>query len=130
MWNILVVDDNFINRKLVVQTLMPYAICDVAANGNEAIVAYDLSVQNDMPYDLILLDVSMPEVDGLDVLKQIRSKEKMCGIDKAAGIPIFMLTAYTEPRNDAQDEGCNLYILKPIQADDLIAKIKEFLKES
>jgi two-component system chemotaxis response regulator CheY len=124
MWRILVVDDNFVNRKLIIEVLKGQAECDIAATGKEAIEAYDLSIENDEPYDLILLDISMPEMDGMAVLEYIRKNELSSGIDLGEGIPIIMVTAYQEPFEAASQKGCDDYILKPIQPETLVSKIK------
>jgi two-component system chemotaxis response regulator CheY len=124
MWRILVVDDNFTNRKLLLDILEDYAKCDVAVNGREAIDAFNLSLK-EKPYDLILLDIAMPEINGLEVLQVIRESEQKAGIDLGDGIPIIMVTAYKQPFIEAFDRGCDNYIIKPIDPDELIQKIKE-----
>lgn len=125
MWKVLVVDDNFVNRKFLVEILKGKAVCDVAANGNEALVAYDLSVKEDRPYDAILLDIAMPEMDGIQVLEKIRGNERSRGIMLGDGIPVIMVTAYKQPFMDAFNKGCDDYLLKPIDPDVLINKIEE-----
>lgn len=129
MWRILVVDDNFLNRKLIVKILQDKADCDIASDGKEAIEAYEISKKENNPYDIILLDIAMPEVDGLEVLKTIRAQEKQDGVMLGDGVPIIMVTAYKSPFLEAFDQGCDDYILKPIFSEKLIAKIKEKLKE-
>ena len=128
MWRILIVDDNFSNRKLLLDILEDHARCDVAANGREAIDAFNQSVP-DTPYQLILLDIAMPEVNGLEVLKMIRDAEKKSGIELGDGIPVIMVTAYKQPFIEAFDRGCDDYILKPIDPDELVQKIKDKIGE-
>jgi two-component system chemotaxis response regulator CheY len=65
MWHILVVDDNPNNCMLLVSTLEDLAECDVAENGEDALVAYDKSLENKKPYDAIRLDIAMPGIDGV-----------------------------------------------------------------
>ena len=125
MWNILVVDDNFFNRKLLVEILKDKANCDIAANAEEALEAYTNSVTNTKPYDVILLDIAMPGESGLDVLTKIRKEEESRGIKLGKGIPIIMVTAHKEPLFSAFDRGCDDYIVKPVCGDSLIAKIAE-----
>jgi two-component system chemotaxis response regulator CheY len=126
MWRILIVDDNFLNRKLLLAILEKYAVCDIAANGREAIEAFNNSLHADR-YDLILLDIAMPEVNGLDVLKMIRENEAKSGIELGDGIPVIMITAYKQPCIEAFERGCDDYILKPVVAHELIEKIKNKL---
>lgn len=126
MYKILVVDDNFANRQLIIEILKDLADCDIAVNGKEAIEAYNKSL-NGNKYDLILLDIAMPEIDGIEFLKILRQNEKNAGIELGDGIPIIMITAYKEPVIEAFNYGCDDYILKPVDADILIEKIKEKL---
>jgi len=123
LWRILIVDDNFVNRKLLLEILKNTAQCDVASNGKEGVEAYRLAIQENKPYHLILLDVAMPEMDGLEVLRTIRSYEQSQGVTLGEGIPIIMVTAFKDPVFDAFNKGCDDYMLKPIQADVLIDKI-------
>ncbi|MBN1521910.1 MAG: response regulator [Candidatus Aureabacteria bacterium] len=128
MWKILLVDDNFSGRKLVMKTLEGKAKCDIATNGNEALQAYELSLKENKPYDVILLDIEMPEVDGLEVLKRIRQKEEESGVKRGQEIPIIMLTVHREPFSDAFKKGCDDYIVQPIRPDFLIERIEKHVK--
>ncbi|MCP3893738.1 MAG: response regulator, partial [Bacteroides sp.] len=113
MWRILVADDVQVNRELVLDILDGYAECDVAADGKEAIEKINASLP-DAPYDLLLLDIAMPEVNGLDVLKRIRDNEGDAGIPLGDGMPVIMVTAYTQPCIESFDRGCDDYIVKPV----------------
>lgn len=125
MWKVLVVDDYLDNRELMVTLLDGKAKCDEAEDGEAALRAYNESVKSKEPYDFILLDVAMPGMDGIDVLHEIRSKERAGGVDLGEGIPIIMVTAYKESFMDAFNHGCDDYILKPIDVDQLISKMQE-----
>ena len=63
MHKILIVDDNFENRQLLAEILRETAVCDFAATGKEAIEAYNLSLQKEDYYSLILLDIELPGVN-------------------------------------------------------------------
>lgn len=75
-------------------------------------------------YDLIMTDINMPIMDGLKLVKRIRSDEKH------AQTPIIVITTEgsTEDRQRAMALGANAYITKPIQAPQVIQKVKELLK--
>jgi two-component system chemotaxis response regulator CheY len=75
-------------------------------------------------YDLILTDINMPIMDGLKLVKKIRSDAQH------AGTPIIIITTEgsTEDRQRAMALGANAYITKPIQAPQVIQKVKELLK--
>lgn len=129
MWKILIVDDDYANRLLLLEILKDEAECEVAVNGKEAIDQYEAALP-DKPFDLILLDIAMPEVDGIKCLKTIRDKEKEKGIEAEKRIPIIMVTAYKETLVKAFNQGCDDYILKPIDGNALIEKMKEKLGDS
>lgn len=126
MWKILVVDDNYENRELIAEILRDVAKCDVASNGKEAIDSYNASLQEN-PYDLILLDIEMPEINGLELLRKIRQSEEAADIPLGEGVAIIMVTAHKKPFLDAFYQGCNDYLIKPIDPQKLIQKIEKKL---
>lgn len=128
MWKILIVDDNMENRELLGEILRDIATCDMVGSGQEAIEAYNRSLQGES-YDLILLDIAMPDIDGLEILRKIRDNEQNAGIDLGDGIPIIMVTAHKKPFLDAFYQGCTDYIVKPINPEKLISKIEQKLKK-
>jgi CheY-like chemotaxis protein len=124
MWKILVVDDNQANRQLLVEVLSDHAQCDTAANGREAFDMYRAGLTKKKPYELILLDIAMPEVDGLAFLEMVRDLEASHGVEIGDGVPIIMVTAFDQPFMRAFNLGCDDYILKPVDPDQLVNKIK------
>ena len=71
----LVVEDDLVSRQLLQTILSRYGECNVAVNGKEALSAFSLAWKALQPYDLICLDVMMPEMDGQETLRQIRKIE-------------------------------------------------------
>lgn len=126
MWKILVVDDNYENRALTAEILRDMAQCDMASNAAEAISAYNTSL-GAAPYDVILLDIEMPGMNGLELLRKIRQSEEAAGIPLGEGVLVIMVTVHREPFLEAFYQGCNDYIFKPIDPQKLIAKIKKKL---
>lgn len=129
MWKVLVVDDNHNNCELLVSTLDGMAHCDVAHSGEEALKCYQAALKDVSPYDVILLDIAMPGLDGVDVLKFIRSQEEERGVGPDKGVVIFMVTAHKEPFINAFNVGCDDYILKPIDPDHVITKMTQRLNK-
>jgi len=129
MYKFLIVDDNFENRQLLAEILREVAVCDFAANGKEAVEAYNFALEQENPYSLILLDIELPEVDGLDLLGKIRESEKAAGIDLGDGVPIIIVTAYEKRFLEAFNKGCDDYLLKPINADALLEKIANIFEK-
>ena len=122
MWKILVVDDNEVNRELLIEILREYAICDSAENGEAGFSAYARELEKKKPYDVILCDIDMPVMNGLQLLSKIREGEASTGVARIDGIPIIMVTAHQEPFMDAFKRGCDDYILKPVNPGQLLMK--------
>ncbi len=72
----LIAEDEFVGRKLLSTFLAPLFVIDVAVNGKEAVEAYKLAYEEGDPYSLILMDIMMPEQDGLSALEEIRFLRK------------------------------------------------------
>ena len=125
MHRILIVDDNFENRQLLAEILREVAECDFAATAKEAIDAYNLSLQKHDSYSLILLDLELPGMNGMEILEKIRESEKNAGIPLGEGIIIMIVTAYEKRFLEAFNRGCDDYILKPIDPGTLLNKIAE-----
>jgi len=99
---------------------------ELAANGQEALVAYQRSVIK-KPFNLILLDIIMPGLSGLEVLEMIRQDENSRQIADQNRLPIIMLTALKDSwQQDAESEGCHGYIVKPFKSEELLAAVKKF----
>jgi CheY-like chemotaxis protein len=116
---ILVAEDNLVNQKLVVRLLEKQGHeVDVASDGRQA-----LALSLHKHYDLILMDVQMPEVDGLEAPRQIRERESGIG----GRTPILMLTASAMlgDKERCLAAGADGYLPKPVNLERLIAAIDE-----
>ncbi len=127
----LIVDDDSLCRELLRVTLSPYARCDLAFDGTEAIDAVRLALQDGRPYDLICLDIMMPGSDGHEVLDAIRQMEHARGIVGSDGTKIIMTTAVMDSKHciRAFEEGCESYYTKPIHAAEFLEKVGELVGE-
>lgn len=126
---ILIVEDDFISRLVLQKILSPYGACDIAVNGREAVTAFTLALEEGNSYDLICLDIMMPEMDGKDALKIIREKERQKNIAPGNETKIIMTTALDTPKDvvDAfYQGGCTSYMVKPIERKKLLDLIKEY----
>lgn len=117
---LLLVEDNLINQKVATLMLkhMGYS-ADIANNGTEAV---DLISRH--AYDLILMDCLMPEMDGLEATRVIRSRS-----DYGATVPIIAMTAnaFAEDRLACLAAGMSDYLAKPVREAELSAKLKHWL---
>ncbi len=117
---LLVAEDNVVNQRVAVRILEKAGYsCDVAANGLEAVEA----VKN-IPYDGVLMDCQMPEMDGYEATRQIRRLGGERGL-----IPIFAASAgvSAEERQRCESAGMNDFISKPIRAEQLLLMLREKL---
>ena len=118
--HILLAEDNLVNQKLAVRLLQRWGHGVVAVNnGREAVERIDRE-----RFDLVLMDVSMPEMNGLEATAMIRSK-----YPRAGRIPIIAMTAHAliGDREMCLRAGMDGYVSKPIRPDDLLAAIREVL---
>ena len=115
----LLAEDDFASRKFIDKYLSQYGECDVTVDGEEAVDAYMMALEDGEPYDLVCLDVMMPVLDGYQVLKAMRDIEAERGITKDQRVKIIMTTALNEERNvkKAFELGCEAYSGKPIDVD-------------
>jgi len=126
MMRILIVEDDFTARRLLKDILSPYGDCDIVVDGNEAVQAFRLACQEKYPYALICLDIMMPNVDGYEALKQIRSMERELGIKGSEEVKVIMVTALDDPKTVIRiyKEGATSYIVKPIEKARLLKEIR------
>ena len=125
--NILVVDDDSASCGLMGVLLSEYGQCDYAANGAEAVEMVTTSLDDKMPYDLICLDIMMPEMDGMEALKKIREIEQAHRIDIKNGSKVIMTTTASQVSKTmkAFHFGCSGYLVKPISKDNLAKEINK-----
>ena len=119
---ILLAEDNLINQEIIVDLLSDLHLSvDVAANGNEAVALAEAYA-----YDLVLMDMYMPELDGLEATRRIRA------LPTGARTPIVALTAnaFEEDRERCLAAGMNDYLAKPVEPDDFFAMLLNWLVRS
>lgn len=122
MMKILIAEDDLVSRKFLSKALAKFGDCDLVIDGLEAIDAYMMAMREEEPYDLICLDIMMPKVDGVKVLKTIRNLELQNNIPAEKHVKIIMTTALGETQvvQTSFEEGCDAYASKPIDMMKLI----------
>jgi CheY-like chemotaxis protein len=126
MWKVLVAEDDAENRKIVLDALKNIAECSAAATGQEALDLYQKSRKTKAPFDFALLDVTMPQVDGFEVLKAIRQEEERSNQRKRETL-VIMITAYRDSLMEKYNMGWDDFITKPVEASHLIDHMKNLL---
>ena len=123
----LIVEDDFPSCKIMEEYLFEYGDCTTAANGAEGVEAFRNALDAGAPYDLVCLDIMMPEMDGHEALRTIRQIEQKYGIFDPSGVSVIMTTAKDRSRDmiEAFDEGCASYIVKPVDQEKLVAEMQK-----
>jgi len=121
--NILLVDDSKASRRITIEILNPFKLNIVEAeNGSQAIELYQKQ-----PFSLILMDLEMNDVNGIDVVKKIRLSE-----DKEKRLPIIAISAHSsdEKKLEALVAGFDEYLSKPLMGKDLIQTLNRWLNKA
>ena len=122
----LIVEDEFLSRKVLRSFLMTLFEVDIVVNGREAVEAFKLSHTEKRPYDLILMDIMMPEVDGIEALQKIRTIETENHF--RPGVKVIMTTALDDPQTVIKtfyDGEASAYIVKPVAKDKLYNELEK-----
>ncbi|KAF1076209.1 response regulator [Halodesulfovibrio sp. MK-HDV] len=123
----LIVDDDFDSRRLVQKILHPYGYSDLAADGEEGVEAFQQALKAGEPYDVVTLDIMMPNVDGQEALREIRDLEKEHGILPEQGAKVIMISGLDDSQevHDAFFLGnATSFIVKPIRKRALLEEIQ------
>jgi two-component system chemotaxis response regulator CheY len=123
----LIVDDDFYSRSMIHDMLRPFADCDIAVNGEEAVFAFRKALDNDNPYDLICLDLVMPEMDGQEALQEIRAIEEERNTHPLKQAKIIV-TTMLDDKKETHDAfflgGATSYLVKPIDEGKLLGELR------
>ncbi len=124
---ILIVEDDMVSRRFLQKFLKQYGECDVVVDGIEALDAFLFSLKSNDPYDLICLDIMMPKVDGIKVLKSIRELEAQKGILPEARSKVIMTTALNSAElvQKAFELGCEGFASKPLDTVKFVEVMKK-----
>lgn len=123
--SILIVDDEQDIRDSLESRLKPAGFrVQTASSGQEAVATF-IKYFYDGPFDVILLDINLPDMGGIDVLKLLRQEEELRGVKDIDGVIVVMQTGVKESWMDAFQKGCDDYIIKPYSFQELLNKINE-----
>jgi CheY-like chemotaxis protein len=127
----LLAEDVEINREILISLLEPSAmIIDCAENGVQAV---ELFTENPEKYDLIFMDVQMPEMDGFEATRRIRAFEeerrKKITQEQPRGVPIIAMTAnvFREDVEKCLASGMNGHVGKPVDFNEVLAMLQKYL---
>jgi len=125
---VLIVEDNTINLEMIEMLMKPFTKkADLAKDGLIATEYFNKSIDSGNYYDLVLLDIMLPKMDGQTLLQEFRKKEIKNGIISGKGCKIIMVSALNDAGNimEAFKNQCDGYLTKPYNKNSLIAELKK-----
>ena len=124
---ILIVEDDFLSRTLLQEFLNSYGPSYIAVNGKEAVEAARIALEAKEPYDVICMDIMMPEMDGQTALQEIRAMEGAMGVKPDKRSKILMTTALDDPKSVVASyrSQCDAYLVKPITRKKLTEELRK-----
>jgi len=124
----LAVEDDLSSRLLLKKFLSRYGECEVAVNGREAVEAFQSTSQRGQKYDLICMDLTMPEMDGREAVRQVRAIEAASGLSPKDGAKIIIMTGVDDMKEMIQcfEDFSDAYLIKPINLVNLMRHLKAY----
>jgi HD-like signal output (HDOD) protein len=130
---VLIVDDEMVSCTKLELIMENFGECHTAENGDDALALFHEAHQDQDPFDLIMLDINLPGMDGIQLLSAIRNAERELDIDKAHRAKILMTTSYRDKDRivASVQSGCDDYIGKPFDLNLIRDKLGKLgIKES
>jgi len=123
----LIVEDDFTSRLILQSFLKDYGPTHIAVNGKEAVEAVRLGLDAGEPYDLICMDIMMPEMNGQQAVKEIRGLEMARGILSSQGSKIVMTSVLCDMKTvcAAYASLCDAYLVKPVSQQHLLQELRK-----
>jgi len=124
---ILIVEDEASSRLLLKSFLSEYGDISLAEDGGKAVELFNAAVKSGDYFDLVVLDIKLPVMGGLDVLKTIRAVEADNGIAGTDGTKVIMSTALSDHKSVlvAFREQCEIYLVKPVEKAMLVESMRK-----
>ena len=122
---ILVADDEMVSRGKLQTIMSRFGRCKAVAGGTKAMEAFEQAWKARDAYDVIMLDISMPDLAGPEVLARIRSFERIRKVPKSDRAAVIMVTSHADRDHivSCMERGCNDYIVKPFSLKTIQAKM-------
>lgn len=124
---ILVVEDEPVSQRIMAKLLSDLGQITTADDGLQALTRYKQALADGDAFDLIALDIMMPEMNGHELLREIRSFEDSQNIGESRRVKVVMTTALSDARTvvAAFDHGCEAYLVKPIERNVLYSELRK-----
>jgi two-component system chemotaxis response regulator CheY len=126
--NILCIDDDPVSRSKIQLNLETLGTCRLAEGGAEALTIFKECLARGERFDLVTLDIAMPEMDGIAVLQALRTAEKQEGVASNKRAKIVMVTSHADKCRvlASLKAGCDDFITKPFDLAALLKKIEKY----
>lgn len=130
--NILIIEDDITSGMVLSRMLAKYGSVSIATNGKEGLNQVKNAIERSVPFSLIFLDIMLPEMDGQEVLKEIRRIEKARDGNGFDSVKIVMTTALDDSKNIMQAfrSQCEGYLVKPIIQAKLHQEISRLFEDA
>lgn len=125
----LIIDDDPISLLFMEELLSPYARIVAASSGSEAVALFRRALETGKPFDFVLSDIMMPEMDGHQTVEKIRGLEQQHGLTGDQGVHVIMISALDDAKhvNRAFFQGQALsYLTKPVSTAILLKELRKF----
>ena len=124
---VMIVDDEFVSRNKLQKIMEPFGKCDLFEGGRESVDAFRKCHAEGEPYQLLLLDVSLPDMDGTQVLHEVRKIEKDREIPRENRVKVVMVTAHSDKDTiiTSIQAGCDSFIRKPFDSELIFGKLEK-----
>jgi two-component system chemotaxis response regulator CheY len=122
---ILVVEDEEMCSLRLQTALDHYGDCEVARTGRQALQAYRSALEEGRPFDLICLDIRLPDLDGGEVLRKLRQYEAVTG--ERSGVKVVVVSGIRDSEKvlDMYRIGCQGYLMKPFKVESLLNRLSD-----
>jgi len=114
----LIVEDDRVSSQVLEKMISRYGSSDVAADGQKALDLFREALESGCPYDLVLMDIMIPEIDGLQAVLSMRQLETARALPASRRVKVIMTTALDDPRTIMKalyESDASSYLVKPIR---------------
>lgn len=125
---ILIADDEVENTEVLQRMIKPIGSSIIVKNGIEALESFKQEMLDGKPFDLVLMDIMMPEMDGKEAVRHIRDFEEQNGVLPTHQAKVFMVTCLDSAEDIMESfysSGCTDYITKPFTRKELFRKLQD-----
>lgn len=124
----LIVDDDESVHHYLGALLDRYATCDFVLSGEEGVAHFERALENGEPYDVVLMDILMPGMDGHEAACSMRQREMKQGMGQQDPFKLVMVTSLVDDNNVSKaffDADASCYIVKPLERDKVIEELRQ-----